>query len=125
MDHRMRILVVEDERLLGSAIAMALRAALDADVDVAHDGQTALRLASEHGYALTLLDWWLPPPTGLDLLQRWRGHEQIGPIVVMSGGYDGPERDAAFEAGASLFLEKPFSLTELVSQARTLLREAH
>lgn len=117
----MRVLVVEDERVLGSAIATALGAALSAEVDIARDGQTALHLAAEHEYALAVLDFWVPPPTGLELLEKWRDSDRMGPIVMMSGTYDGPERSTALMAGASLFFEKPFSLIDLVAGARSLL----
>ena len=116
----MRVLIVDDERILGRAIAMALRKALDAEVDVANDGPTACRLAEEHVYALAVVDWWLPPPTGRELIQIWRGSERMGPIVAMSGNQDGTEGQEALDAGASAFLEKPFPLPELIAHARTL-----
>ena len=118
----MRALVVEDERVLSNAIAAALRNEFDVEVDIASDGQSALQLAAENVYALTVIDFWIPPPTGIELLQLWRGNERTGPIVMMSGTYDGPERNKALAAGASLFFEKPFSLFDLMDGVHTLLR---
>ncbi len=119
----MRVLVVEDERVLGSAIATALGTALSAEVDIAFDGRAALRLAAENEYVLVVLDFGILPPTGLELLRLWRDNDRMGPIVMMSGSYEGPERSTALTAGASLFFEKPFSLVDLVDGVRALLPE--
>ena len=121
----MRVLVVEDERVLGNAIATVLATSLDVEVDIAADGRAALKLAAKHDYALAVADFWVPPPTGLELLELWHDDERMGPVVIMSGTHDGPERNAALDAGASLFLEKPFSLSDLVEGARLLLRHTN
>ena len=117
----MRILVVEDEPVLGKALAAALRSALDADVDLAADGSTALRHATHACYDLAVVDYWLPPPTGVELLERWNDRERVDKILMMSGAYDGPEPLSALGSGADAYLEKPFPLSELIAVARSLL----
>jgi len=123
-----RILVVEDERPLGHAIALALGKGLGAHVDLSHDGSTAVQLfdrVEQHAYELAILDWWVPPPTGIELLRRFRHDPRIGSIVMMSGSYGGPERAEAHACGADLYLEKPFSLIDLIEHCRRLTEVPH
>ena len=77
----MRILVAEDERVLANTIATALRAALEVEVDVAFDGSSAQEFVQRNDYQLVVIDFCLPPPTGLELvglvwLGFFRGFEQ-------------------------------------------------
>ena len=114
----MRILVAEDERVLANTIATALRAALEADVDVAFDGDTAQEYARSNQYELVVIDFCLPPPTGLELVGRWREAGSAPPILMMSGGDGKTRRLDALAAGAADCLEKPFPLAELIRKAR-------
>ena len=117
----MRILVVEDEVILGDSIVTILKHGLDAEIDLARDGPTAAALAARTRYDLVVLDWWIPPPTGIELLQRWRADDAVGSVLMLTGSLTGPERGEALAAGADDFLEKPFSLSELRERAAVLL----
>lgn len=117
----MRILVADDERVLANTVATALRAALDAEVDVAFDGITAQHLARKHQYSLALIDFCLPPPTGLELLASWQDEGLTHPVLMMSGGHAASRRTDALAAGATGYLEKPFPLAELIDEVRSSL----
>ena len=118
----MRILVAEDERVLANTIATALRAALEVEVDVAFDGSSAQEFVQRNDYQLVVIDFCLPPPTGLELVGRWREAENPPPVLMMSGG-DGQARKLdALAAGATDCLEKPFPLAELIHKARSSMK---
>lgn len=119
----MRMLLVEDDRMIG----LALQRALQDDgysVDWVLDGAAA-RLALEStdaGYALVLLDWALPKLSGIDLLSLIR-QRQLGVPVLMLTARDAIEdRVRGLDSGADDYLVKPFSLEELRARIRTLLR---
>ena len=120
----MRILVAEDERVLANTIATALRAALEADVDVAFDGGTAQEFVRSNEYELVVIDFCLPPPTGLELVGRWKAAGCAPPILMMSGGDGKTRRLDALAAGAADCLEKPFPLAELILKARSSIGTA-
>ena len=117
----MHILVVEDEPILGESIVTILKHSFEAKIDLARDGPEAAALAAAQRYDLVILDWWFPPPTGIELLNRWRADDSVGRVLMLTGSLEGPERGEAFAAGADDFLEKPFSLGELRDRARALL----
>ena len=79
----MRILVVEDEEVLAQALAEALEGEFYA-VDLAPDGQTASELADVNEYDLIVLDWTIPPPTGIELLRSWRGQAKDTPVLLLT-----------------------------------------
>ncbi len=119
----MRMLLVEDDHMIG----LALQRALQDDgysVDWVLDGAAA-RLALEStdaGYALVLLDWALPKLSGIDLLGLIR-QRQLGVPVLMLTARDAIEdRVRGLDSGADDYLVKPFSLEELRARIRTLLR---
>ena len=117
----MRILVVEDETLLAQAMVTALEWEFDKPVDLAVDGLSALDLTDQQHYDLAILDWSIPPPNGIDLIERWRTNGAVRHILMLSA-WDGEEsRREALTAGADLFLTKPISLVDLRAQARSLL----
>jgi len=114
----MRILVAEDERVLANTIATALRASFVAEVDVALDGAEARRLADENAYGLAVVDFSLPATTGLELVSIWRDSGRTCPVLMMSGDHGPSCLDDALAAGAFGCLEKPFSLTTLIAEAK-------
>jgi len=117
----MRILVVEDEEVLAKALVEALEGEYYA-VDLAPDGRTASELMAANRYDLVVLDWTIPPPTGIDLLRTWRkeGQEMAVLMLTARGGID--DRVNGLNTGADDFLAKPFSLRELLARVRSLLR---
>ena len=120
----MRILVVEDE----PALARTLAKALEEDgyaADVALDGETGLRLARAHDYALLVLDLLLPKRHGLSVLKELARDKPELPILVLSALDQVEERVDGLDRGASDYLTKPFALAELRARVRALLRRAH
>ena len=117
----MRILVVEDEIVLGDSVVAILKPAFGDTVDLARTGKQAVDRVVGHHYDLVILDWWIPPPTGIELLKTWRAADAVGRVLMLTGSHDGPEREEALIAGADEFLEKPFSLLDLRDRARALL----
>jgi DNA-binding response OmpR family regulator len=117
----MRILVVEDEEALASALAEYLRDEFYA-VDVAPDGPTADELADVNTYDLVILDWAIPAPSGIELLGRWRRQGKSMPVLMLTGRGGVEDRIGGLDTGADDYLTKPFSFGELSARVRSLLR---
>ncbi len=117
----MRILVVEDEEVLAEVIHEVLADASYA-VDMAGDGEMASELAAVNSYDLVILDWTIPPPTGIELLESWRGEGLTMPVLMLTGRSEVSDRIAGLDSGADDYLTKPFSLEELLARVRSLLR---
>ena len=117
----MRILVVEDEEVLAQALAEALEGEFYA-VDLAPDGQTASELADVNEYDLIVLDWTIPPPTGIELLRSWRGQGKDTPVLMLTARSGIGDRVDGLDTGADDFLTKPFSLPEFLARVRSLMR---
>jgi DNA-binding response OmpR family regulator len=122
----MRVLVVEDEVDLASAVAIGLRREGYA-VDVAHDGESAMERLYVHAYDLVCLDLNLPDTDGLDICRRIVAMGPVdgaaAPRILMltaRGGVD--DRIVGLDQGADDYLVKPFSLGELAARVRALLR---
>lgn len=117
----MRILIVEDELVLGQALVEALEDEYYA-VDWAQDGETASELVEVNNYDLVVLDWTIPPPTGIELLRAWRKQGKDIPILMLTGRTAVGDRVDGLDTGADDFLTKPFSLLEFLARVRSLLR---
>jgi two-component system response regulator RegX3 len=114
-----RILVVEDEPAISDAIAYTLRSS-DYDVDAVGDGETALRLPLAD-YDLVILDLMLPGIAGIEVCRRVRARGSV-PILILTARSDEVDRVLGLEAGADDYVSKPFSMPELVSRVRAILR---
>jgi two-component system KDP operon response regulator KdpE len=117
-----RILVVDDE----PQIHRFLRPALEAEgygVDRAETAAEGLRLAAERQPGAVLLDLGLPDLDGQDALPRFRAITKV-PILVVSARDRDAEKVRALDAGADDYIEKPFSMTELLARLRACLRRA-
>lgn len=119
----MRILVVEDETLLAQAMVTALEWEFDRPVDLAVDGQSALGFTQQYRYDLAVVDWSIPPPTGIELITLWRDSGAVRHILMLSAWDRDDTRREALAAGADVFLTKPLSLIDLRAQVRALLSE--
>lgn len=117
----MRILVVEDEEVLAQALVELLEDECYA-VDLACDGTTAAELAEVNAYDLVVLDWTIPPPSGIELLRRWRRQGRDMPVLMLTGRSALDDRVGGLDTGADDFLTKPFALPELLARVRSLLR---
>ncbi|MFF4361635.1 response regulator transcription factor [Streptomyces sp. NPDC001604] len=117
----MRLLIVEDEKRLATALARGLSAEGFA-VDVAHDGVAGLHLAQEQDYDLIVLDIMLPGLNGYRVCDRLRAAGDETPILMLTakdGEYDEAE---GLDTGADDYLTKPFSYVVLQARIRALLR---
>jgi len=116
-----RILVVEDEPVLANAVVEVMRVSFDAYVDLAASGEAADNLCRDNEYDLVVLDWTIPPPSGISLLRAWRQANEVFPVLILSGHDEVEVKAASSEYGADAYLTKPFSLADLREQARALL----
>jgi two-component system response regulator MprA len=117
-----RILVVDDDDAVRTAIARALRP--DYDVSVAVDGADALARHAESPADAILLDLLMPNVGGLDVCRALRGRGDRTPILVVTARDAVEDRVDGLDAGADDYLVKPFALEELRARLRALLRRA-
>jgi DNA-binding response OmpR family regulator len=118
----MRVLVVEDEPTMLSALSDAL-AHECLTVDTALDGRDALsRVHIEQAYDLVLLDLMMPHMDGLTFLRMIRSEGYAMPVLVLTARDLTHDKVTSLDAGADDYLTKPFSLDELLARVRALLR---
>lgn len=117
----MRLLLVEDEIDIASALAMGLRRQGYA-VDSAGDGQQALELANVTDYDLLILDLNLPNMDGLEVCRRLRASCPSLLVLMLTARSQPQERVIGLDTGADDYLVKPFHFAELVARVRALLR---
>lgn len=116
----MRVLVVEDEPELLSAVAQSLREAGYA-IDEAEDGLDGLFKAENWDYDAIVLDLMLPGMTGWDLLKKLRKTKRV-PVLILSARDTVDDRVDGLDLGADDYLVKPFELAELQARLRSLIR---
>ena len=117
----MRLLLVEDDRMIGDSLRESLRAEGYA-VDWVRDAEAAVAATGTERFDLLLLDLGLPRAGGLEMLRTLRGRGDATPVIVLTAR-DGPgDRVAGLDAGADDYLVKPFDLDELLARIRALLR---
>jgi len=119
----MRILVVEDDPVLGDGLSRSLRHAGYA-VDTAQDGKLADDLLSVHSFDLVVLDLGLPGLDGLEVLRRLRRRPSSAPVLILTARDEVEDRVAGLDLGADDYMVKPFSIRELLARVRALLRRA-
>ena len=115
-----RILVVDDEPAIVDAVSYALRAS-GFDVDTFGDGESALEAARTDGYDVLVLDVRLPGLSGIEICRRLRSESDV-PILILTAMDAEVDRVLGLEAGADDYVTKPFSVAELVSRVRAILR---
>ena len=119
----MKILVVDDERLLVKGIKFNLENE-GYVVDAAYDGEEAVNLARSGGYDLIILDLMMPKKDGLEACQEIRGFSTV-PIIMLTARSEGADLLMGFESGADDYVTKPFNILELKARVRALLRRAN
>ena|SRR5688572_10419515 len=120
----MRLLLVEDDPILGNGIEVGLKQAGFA-VDWARDGRSAQHALETADYELLVLDLGLPRVSGMDLLKQLRARGSDLPVLILTARDTVRDRVGGLEAGADDYLIKPFDLSELIARIRALLRRAH
>lgn len=116
-----RVLVVEDDRGIRRMLERGLRVG-GHEATMAEDVAAARRAWSRTAFDLVLLDVMLPDGDGIELLAEWRAAGDTTPTVLLTAREEGELRDRARLAGASAYLPKPFSYSELLDCIRRLSR---
>ncbi len=119
----MRILVVEDDKKIGSFVARGLKEAGFA-VDQAENGEDGLQLALAHPYDAAVMDLMLPKLDGLSLLEELRRKTVLTPVLILSAKRSVDDRVKGLQAGGDDYLTKPFSFVELLARVQALIRRA-
>ncbi|MFN4099981.1 MAG: response regulator transcription factor [Pararhodobacter sp.] len=117
-----RVLVVEDEPNISEAIRFILRR--DGwEVEVQGTGDGALERITETDPHLVILDVMLPGISGFDILRALRGQPGTAslPVILLTAKGSSAVRDSARDAGASLFMAKPFANADLLAAVRQLV----
>ncbi len=117
----MRTLLVEDDRMIGDAVASALKDASYA-VDWVRDGETAMIAARDHGYDIVLLDLGLPKADGISVLRMLRSGGNHTPVLVITARDAVEDRILGLDTGADDYIIKPFDFGELLARMRALVR---
>ena len=119
----MRVLVVEDDPMIGEGVRAALRQDAFA-VDWTRDGKSAdLGLQNER-YDIVLLDLGLPGRDGIEVLRAMRARKDRTPVLILTARDAVQERVRGLDAGADDYLVKPFDLSELTARMRSLMRRS-
>jgi two-component system OmpR family response regulator/two-component system response regulator QseB len=123
----MRVLLVEDDALLGDAIQAGLKQSGYA-VDWMQDGVSAEQALATEPYAAVVLDLGLPRLSGLEVLRRLRSHNAQKsihtPVLILTAMDTVDDRIRGLDAGADDYLVKPFDMGELAARLRALIRRA-
>jgi len=119
----MRLLLVEDDTMIGEAVLRVLRAEYYA-VDWVKDGKMADQALRNENYDLILLDLGLPALSGLDVLRALRGRRNKVPVLVATARDAVGDRIAGLDAGADDYVVKPYDVDELLARVRALLRRS-
>ena len=118
----MKILVVDDEKLLVKGIKFNLENE-GYTVDACYDGETAVELARKGDYDLIILDLMMPKKDGLEACQEIRGFSTV-PIIMLTARSQDADMLMGFESGADDYVTKPFNILALKARVRALLRRA-
>lgn len=117
----MRILLVEDDKMIAEAVLNGLKTARYA-VDWVNNGNTAEQALNSQQYDLVLLDLGLPGQDGLQVLKHLRQEKNNTPVLIVTARDDLDSRLAGLDGGADDYIIKPFDLSELLARIRAVLR---
>jgi two-component system OmpR family response regulator/two-component system response regulator QseB len=117
----MRILLVEDDRMIGESLRNALRQSGYA-VDWVRDGRAADGTLATERFDLVLLDLGLPQRDGMEVLQALRARGDATPVIVLTARDGLSSRVQGLDAGADDYVVKPFELDELLARMRAVVR---
>jgi two-component system OmpR family response regulator/two-component system response regulator QseB len=117
----MRVLLVEDDEMIGQSLKEALGAS-GWSVDWVKDGLLAESALADGDYACVLLDLGLPKRDGIDVLRKARGSGDRTPVLVLSARDGLGDRVAGLDIGADDYLVKPYEFPELLARMRAVIR---
>ena len=117
----MRILLVEDDPMIGDAVSVALKDAAYA-VDWVRDGGTAGHAIENDEHQAVLLDLGLPGRDGLEVLRRLRQSGKVLPVIIITARDSIEDRIKGLDLGADDYLVKPFDVNELLARLRAVIR---
>jgi DNA-binding response OmpR family regulator len=115
-----RIVVVDDEQAIVDAVSYALRAE-GFEVEVCMTGEEALAAVDRESFDLAVLDVMLPDLSGVEICRRVRARSDV-PILMLTARDAEVDRVVGLDAGADDYVTKPFSMAELLSRVRAILR---
>ena len=117
----MRVLLVEDDRMIGTAVEQSLKDATYA-VDWVRDGQAALTVIASQEYGVVLLDLGLPKKDGLEVLRAIRSKGLSVPVLIITARDALEDRVQGLDVGADDYVLKPFEMAELLARMRAVVR---
>jgi DNA-binding response OmpR family regulator len=117
----MRVLLVEDDRLIAEGVRTGLRQE-DHAVDWMRDGDSAEAALRTSKFDLVLLDLGLPGRDGIEVLESMRGRGDRTPVIIVTARDDVTDRIEGLDAGADDYIVKPFSLEEVAARMRSVTR---
>jgi len=120
----LRILLAEDDAVLGDAIFVHLKHGGHA-VDWVRDGAAADAALRAQTFDIAVLDLGLPRQSGREVLRRMRDRASVTPVLIITAADALDDRVAQLDAGADDYLVKPFALAELEARVRALIRRSH
>ena len=118
----MKILVVDDEKVLVKGISFNLRSE-GYEVDCGYDGEQAVELARANRYDLIIMDLMMPRLDGLQACVRIREFSNV-PIIMLTARGEDADKIIGLESGADDYMTKPFNILELKARIRAMLRRA-
>jgi two-component system, OmpR family, phosphate regulon response regulator PhoB len=120
---RKTVLIVDDEAAIRDMLKVALEIA-DFDCIEAKNAYEAQVAVTDHKPDLVLLDWMMPEVSGLELLRRWRQHEETAklPVIMLTAKAEEENAVRGLDTGADDYVSKPFSPRELASRIKALIR---
>ena len=119
----MRLLLVEDDRLLADGLASQLEKA-GFSVDVTSTAKEAVILGEQEDYKAGVLDLGLPDGNGLDVLRKWRASKATFPVLILTARGDWQDKVNGLKAGADDYLAKPFQTEELIARLNAIMRRS-
>lgn len=119
----MRLLLIEDDELLGDAVKTGLTQ-FDYIVDWLKDGEAARAAVKSESFDLIILDLGLPKLSGLGFLQAIRSEGNVTPVIILTARESIEDRVKGLDTGADDYLVKPFDLNELSARVRALVRRS-
>ncbi|MBE0485394.1 response regulator transcription factor [Marinobacter sp.] len=119
----MRLLLVEDDRLLADGLSRQLEKA-GFSVDSAQTARDAGTLGSQESYRACVLDLGLPDGNGLTVLKQWRANHINFPVLILTARGDWQDKVDGLKAGADDYLAKPFQTEELIARLNAIIRRS-